>query len=346
MGAMMEAARLHAEDGVDRDRLSRWLASRPRLTDVAERLVAAGCTVETDAAGNILARHRGHDPSTLPVLVVFRADGVTDADLPDDGAGLASLLELLAVLRETPGVDHPPLELVVTAGAQGGRAIDARGLRASHGFVVETGEPVGTITYGAPALTELDVTIRGRRASIGAAPEHTVSAIEVAADALTRMELGRVDDETYTNVGTIHGGQSRGEVADVVRLEALVRSRSNERLDRQVEAICAAVGGAAARARAVATIERDDVYRAFRLRFDSPPFLEAARAAEAVGLSVRRRQGDVGTDANHLDAAGIPAVALSTGAVDGGRGSSDGPIQDLVDATRHVIRIVTQPSMA
>jgi hypothetical protein len=87
---------------------------------------------------------------------------------------------------------------------------------------------------------------------IGSRVQETVGGVagrtrEVAAEAITRMELGRVDGATVANVGTIRGGESAEVIPDVVHLEGMVRSRTNERLDRQVEAMTAAIDGAVAR---------------------------------------------------------------------------------------------------
>ena len=161
------------------------------------------------------------------------------------------------------------------------------------------------------------------------------------------MELGRVDGDTVANVGTIRGGESADVIPDVVHLEGMVRSRTNERLDRQVEAMTAAIDGAVARWRASATIERDDLHRAF------PAAPSTARRSSRRRAPPRRsgsRSGGitaaVGTDANAYNAAGIPCVTLSTGGVSGGASDGEGPAQDLVDGCRHLVQIVTQPSLA
>jgi metal-dependent amidase/aminoacylase/carboxypeptidase family protein len=46
-------------------------------------------------------------------------------------------------------------------------------------------------------------------AHAGDEPEEGVSAVEAAARAVAAMTLGRIDDETVANIGTVTGGHAR-----------------------------------------------------------------------------------------------------------------------------------------
>ncbi|CAA9298868.1 MAG: Uncharacterized peptidase YqjE, partial [uncultured Chloroflexia bacterium] len=47
------------------------------------------------------------------------------------------------------------------------------------------------------------MTIHGRAAHAGVAPEEGIDAVRVAAQAIAAMPLGRIDDETTANIGII-----------------------------------------------------------------------------------------------------------------------------------------------
>jgi tripeptide aminopeptidase len=220
--------------------------------------------------------------------------------------------------------------------------MDKSKLTAAYGFVFDTGDPIGSITYNAPSTTYMAVSIKGRRAHAGVEPEKGISAIQVAADAITHMKLGRIDEETVANIGTISGGQARNIVPDVVEMDAMVRSRSNEKLDAQVEVMVAELKAAAERWGATVDINRDDIYRAYLIDFDARPYREAARAAEALGIEPRARQSGGGTDGNVYNAAGIPCVALSTGMAEEHGPNEHIAIEDIVNGCRHLVQIVTQ----
>jgi tripeptide aminopeptidase len=333
--------------------------------ELERRLTGLGCTVQRDEHGNLIARLPGTRPGADTVLLSFHMDTAgTDVGIKpvirdgvvysegdtilgaDDKSGLAGLLELLILLGERPDWKHPPLEIVISVGEESGllgsRALDASQLTAAYGFVFDTGDPIGSITYNAPSTTYMAVTMKGRRAHAGVEPEKGISAIQAAADAITTMRLGRIDEETVANIGTIHGGQARNIVPDVVDMDAMVRSRSNDKLDAQVATMETELRAAADRWGATVEIVRDDVYRAYLIDFDARPYREAARAAEALGIKPRARQSGGGTDGNVYNAAGTPCVALSTGMADEHGPNEHIAIEDLVNGCRHLVQIVTQ----
>ena len=102
---------------------------------------------------------------------------------------------------------HGRLEILFTVAEEGGlfgaKSLDASALQAKAGFFLDTGGPVGTIVVQAPAQKNISATVHGRAAHAGVAPEKGISAILVAAEALTKMKLGRIDEETTANIGLI-----------------------------------------------------------------------------------------------------------------------------------------------
>ncbi len=364
-------------DSVDGDRVLRTMLELIAIdsptgheeqigAELERRLTALGASVRRDEHGNLIADYPGRraadtillsfhmdtagtDTGIQPVIEdgVVRSKGETILGA-DNKSGLAGLIELLTLLEANPDWSNPPLEIVVSVGEESGlrgsRAMDKSQLKAAYGFVLDTGDPIGSITYNAPSTTYLAVDIKGRRAHAGVEPEKGISSIEVAAAAISSMQLGRIDEETVANIGTISGGQARNVVPDDCHIEAMVRSRANDKLDRQVELMIAAFERAAADRGATVTIDRDDIYRAYLIPFDSKPFVEAARAAEALGIEARKRQSGGGTDGNVYNAAGIPCVALSTGMAEEHGPNESIKVEDLINGTRHLVQIVTQPA--
>ena len=66
----------------------------------------------------------------------------------------------------------------------------------------------------APSSTSVDAVFRGRAAHAGMSPEDGRSAIAAAARAIADLRLGRIDEETTANVGTIEGGTARNIVPE------------------------------------------------------------------------------------------------------------------------------------
>jgi tripeptide aminopeptidase len=245
----------------------------------------------------------------------FTSDGTTILGA-DDRAGVAAIIEVVRTLNEQKTL-HPPLELVFTVaeevGLMGSMALDASGLTARMGFVPDATGAVGTVITRAPAQKHLKVTIHGKAAHAGVSPEDGISAITVAARAIAGMRQGRIDEETTANIGTIHGGKATNIISDRVELEGEARSRDLRKLEAQVAHMVACFEEAAAAAGARAEIQVFDVYPAFNIDADAPVVRAASAALVELGMPPLVAATGGGSDANFLNAYGIPSVILSAG---------------------------------
>ena len=87
-------------------------------------------------------------------------------------------------------------------------------IKGDVGYVFDTHGPAGGITVSAPSHENITVEITGKAAHAGIEPEKGVSAIIAASNAISRMKLGRIDDETTANIGQIEGGKARNIIPD------------------------------------------------------------------------------------------------------------------------------------
>src|SRR6478736_4100141 len=105
---------------------------------------------------------------------------------------------------------HAGIELLFTpkeeVGLLGAFAFDHERLRATVGYVYDQAAPIGEIILGAPFSQSLEITFHGRASHAGMYPDEGRSAIAAAARAVAEMRLGRVDEISTANVGTIAGG--------------------------------------------------------------------------------------------------------------------------------------------
>lgn len=299
---------------------------------VMELLRALGARVERDAIGNVFAQLDGQGEALLinahldtvvpgsgvqPVLEdgIIRSDGRTILG-GDDKSGVAIALEAVRA-AQGQGMALPPLDILFTVqeevGLRGSKAFDMRRLRARAGIGLDSGGPVGTIVVSAPSQDQLEVVVHGVASHAGAMPEKGVSAIEVAADAICHMPLGRIDEETTANIGVIAGGQATNIVCDRVELRGEARSRSAGKLAAQTQAMVAAIEQAAARRGVSADVEVRHEYTAYQLGPEEPILQLLAAAAREVGIEPTYIATGGGSDANIFNAAGIRITNFSTG---------------------------------
>ena len=316
---------------------------------VTTRLRSLGFRVEMDQAGNVIGHHG--DESRVNLLLnahldnvapcrgvhaviendVIRSDGTTVLGA-DDKAGVAAILEALQSMGADP--DGLPLEVVFTAkeelGLAGVKALATDTLHAKMGIVVDYGTPLETVVVAAPAQDSLEATIIGRSAHAGLTPELGISAIVVASRAIARMPLGRIDDETTANVGTIQGGTARNIVPEEVRLVAEARSHDEAKLQRQTQAMIVPLEEEAHAFGARAEIKLQRLYPSFLLAENQPVLLLAQRAASRIGLNLKPRRTGGGSDANIFNARGIPSAILSAGYWDAHTTREQITVADLV----------------
>ena len=157
------------------------------------------------------------------------------------------------------------------------------------------------------------------------------------------MPLGRIDEETVANIGTIQGGEARNIIPDTVVLEGMARSHDQDKLDRQLAAMRRRASSAADARGATVDFAAEEIYQTYRIAEDARPYREAAAAIRSLGLEVSPRKSGGGTDGNYFNAKGIPCVALPTGMVDEHATSEHIAIDDLVLACQTLVAIVTQP---
>ena len=144
-------------------------------------------------------------------------------------------------------------------------------------------------------------------------PEDGISAIQVASKAVSRMSLGRIDNETTANIGSFSGVGPLNVVCDKVKMEAEARSIVQHKLEAQIAAMKEACESAAADAGTTCEFNADIVYASY-MHDDSAPIVQlTARAYQHIGLTARTFHSGGGSDANIFNGMGIPTVNLAVG---------------------------------
>jgi tripeptide aminopeptidase len=275
---------------------------------------------------------------------IIRSDGTTILG-SDDKAGLAAMLEAIRVIRDT-NIPHGTLKFVITAGEEAGlkgsRAMKPGWFKADYGFALDSNGAIGDIAVAAPGRAEILITFRGKTAHAGVNPEDGISAIQVAAKAVARMPLGRIDKETTANIGSFSGIGPLNVVCDQVKLEAEARSIDSGKLNAQIAKMKEACESAAKDFGAQCEFQADIVYPAYMFDDSAPVVKLAAKALQAVGCTPRTFHSGGGSDANIFNGHGIPTVNLAVGYKEIHTTGEHIAISDLVKTTEVVLSIVNE----
>jgi tripeptide aminopeptidase len=114
-------------------------------------------------------------------------------------------------------------------------------------------------------------------------PEKGVSAIQIAAHAISQMRLGRIDAETTANIGSIHGGQATNVVCPEVVITAEARSLNRQKVEAQVAHMTQLFEQAAQQFGGQAVIEIERHYEGYTLTENDLPVQIVRRALKHLG---------------------------------------------------------------
>jgi len=310
---------------------------------VTAELRGLGLTVEEDDAGavagsdsgNLLARvpstNGGNDggvllcahldtvPLTGPVSPVCE-EGVwrnrEDAILGADNKAAVAVM-LAAVRRWVTEPPPVPVELLFTVCEEvalaGVKAFDASKLRSRFGYVFDHASPIGEIVLASPHYHRIVAELQGVAAHAGIRPEAGRSAIVAAARAIAVMPLGRLDDETTANVGTIVGGSGINVVPEHCLVEAEVRSLDEAKVEAVVSEIVDHLTDGANAVECDLDVNVARLFHGYRTRPSAPQVQLAETALRACGYTPRHIVTGGGSDANALELAGFPCTNLANG---------------------------------
>ncbi|HEY7951192.1 MAG TPA: M20/M25/M40 family metallo-hydrolase [Solirubrobacterales bacterium] len=307
---------------------------------IAAELRALGLEVSEDdaagpaeaGAGNILARLPGASEEwvmfcahvdTVPhkgQIEVVESEGVFrsvgDTILgADNKAAVAVFIELVARhVTEPPPVG---IELVLTVaeeqGLRGAKAFDVSALRSNRGFVLDHASAIGEVIVISPTQQRVLADFHGVEAHAGIRPEDGSNAIAAAAAAISRMKLGRLDEETTANVGVISGGTSGNVVPGHCAIVAEARSLDSGRAAEVAGSLSDACAWGASEHGCDADVRIEELFRGYRIPPSSPALALAEAGLRSAGFDPERTATGGGSDANALIVDGFDCVLLANG---------------------------------
>ncbi|MFP7493717.1 M20/M25/M40 family metallo-hydrolase [Terribacillus saccharophilus] len=261
----------------------------------------------------------------------------------DDKAGLAAIFETIKVYNEQE-LAHGTVQFVITAGEEAGlvgsRALDPSLLSAKFGYAIDSDGPVGDIVVAAPTRASVIAKVFGKTAHAGVAPEKGISAITVAAKAISKMPLGRIDEETTANIGRFAGGKQTNIVCDYVEILAEARSLQASKMEAQVQKMKRAFEQTAESMGAHAEVEIKVEYPGYKQQAGDRVVEIARTAAKAIGRDSKLTRSGGGSDANVIAGFGIPTVNLSVGYEEIHTTNERIPVGELVKTAEMVAAII------
>lgn len=306
-----------------------------------EKLCALGFVVWEDQAfpetgsGNLYGRLLGqisgepllftaHMDTVVPCEnknITVEPDGTihTDGTTILGGDDVTGIVEFLGAIRQIQRERRPhrTIEVVFTACeeffVEGAKRIDYTSITAKQAYVLDTDGEIGRAVLAAPTGVRIVADITGKAAHAALKPEDGINAIAIAAEAVSHMRLGRIDQDTTANIGIIQGGNSGNIVPAHCFVEGETRSLSHAaameqktHMEQCFQEAAKALGGSC-------TVESTVVYNAWSVEESGALCTGFFQACEAEGITPVFERACGGSDASMLSAHGIECLVLATG---------------------------------
>ncbi|MGL5917907.1 MAG: M20/M25/M40 family metallo-hydrolase [Cetobacterium sp.] len=273
---------------------------------------------------------------------IIKSDGTSILG-GDDKGGIASIIEMLRVIKEN-NLEHPEIVVIFSMGEEvgllGAKSFDIKKYNIECGFILDSSGKPGRIITKAPSAARGTIKITGKPAHAGISPESGINALTVAAHAITKMKLGRIDSETTSNIGVVSGGQATNIVMPSIELEYEARSLSNEKLKTLLEEtllileeVCNGFG---------AKVENDIniEYPGFVLDDNENVVQIVKKACQKLGIDSETVSSGGGSDTNIYNSKGVPCVNLAVGMSKVHTLEEYIEINDLVNLSKILVEII------
>ena len=309
---------------------------------IKKRLEELGFTITEDYAGSYYGGDTGNIFATLkgnlegsPILFSAHMDVVQPGckKVPvregnvihakedtilgaDDICGILEILYGVQKVIEC-GKPHRDLELLFTIGEElytkGASVFDYTPVRSKCAYVPDLSGAVGFAAKKAPSIISVRAEVTGKAAHAGFDPEHGIHAIQAAAKAISRLDMGHVDEDTTFNIGTISGGTATNIVPDRCIATGEIRSYSHQKALAYVKKAEEIFTEEAEKIGADAEVTHEIHLTAYETSEESEAVRRFGAACKKIGLPGVVTETFGGSDNNCFAQHGIEGLVLSCG---------------------------------
>ncbi len=339
------------------------------VTKMGGKVVIDGSKRKTKSnTGNLIVRFIGNEKAT-PLLLsahmdtvepgngvkavyengLFTSEGSTILGA-DDKSAIAIMLETIQIFQEN-NLPHGPVELVLTTceeiGLKGAKNLDYSLLMSKAGYVLDSADTEGVVIR-APSANNMEFKIFGKAAHAGAHPEKGINAILLAAKAIAGLNIGRIDDETTCNIGSIEGGVATNIVPNFAHIKGEVRSHDDAKLKKVTDQIVSSFENTikeykeSINGNELPRLETQITGEFTRTHIPEDHFVVklAQKAAENLGREMTLKRTGGGADANEFFKKGIMTGVIGTGMQDIHTVRESIHISDMVKTVELLVEII------
>ena len=208
------------------------------------------------------------------------------------------------------------------------------------GFIFDSGYRPGNFIYSACGAIGLKIKIVGKASHSGISPEKGINSMMVAAKAIGRLPLGRIDEDTTMNIGLLKSGSAVNVIPELTELEGEVRSFNLRKAENYFDQLVSVFKEEAEKAGARFECDHFWDFMPYTIPETSPVFKETVRVIKKVGLEPTPKISLGGSDANSLNGRGIESINLGIGAQNPHSNEEFILIEDLIKSAEIALELV------
>ena len=208
------------------------------------------------------------------------------------------------------------------------------------GFVFDSGYRPGDFIYSACGAIGFVLKVIGKASHSGISPEKGINSLQVASKAISKLPLGRIDDETTMNIGTIKSGSAVNVIPELTELDGEVRSFNLQKAENYFGSLIQTFHDEASELNAKVEYDHFWDFKPYTINENEDVYKDIVKAVTNVGISPRPRISLGGSDANSLNAKGIKSVNIGIGAQNPHSNEEFIFIEDLIKTAEIALELI------
>lgn len=263
----------------------------------------------------------------------------------DDLSGIVSIMEALRTIKENR-IPHRSIEVLFTIAEEvyirGSEVFDYSVIKSKEAYVLDLSDAVGTAAISAPTLVSFTAEIQGTASHAGFSPELGINAIAIAAEAVSKIKQGRIDQETTVNIGLIEGGTARNIVSDRCILRGEARSMSHDKALSEGQNIKNTLSKIASKYNAKLEFSTEFGCISYKVEKEHPVVKRFLSVCHALGYGTHLTSTFGGSDNNNFMRHGITGIVIACGMNQVHSCKEYSHIDELVKCSNIVIKLMTE----
>ncbi|WP_353093646.1 M20/M25/M40 family metallo-hydrolase [Tissierella praeacuta] len=278
---------------------------------------------------------------------IIKTNGTTTLG-GDDKGGIASIVEVLRTIKEEK-ISHKDIYVVLTPceeiGMLGAKhfnweKVPKDMMPSKNMIVVDNAGAAGIIAHSAPSKYDIEFSFQGRKAHAGIEPEKGINSITIACNVLSRMNIGRIDVLTTSNISMINSEFPSNVVPDMCKFSGEVRSHSEERILEVIESYKKICDESVETLGGTYTLDYKCDYPVLKPKDDLSFAKEFAKVYEEINVPAELKVIGGGSDSNIFAKQGFNSIIIGVGMYKVHTVEEYLEIEDLFKTTEAIIRYI------